>query len=161
MNIVDVLAILLLAYNCFKSTKKGLILSVFDLLGIFIGLYIAYDYYLVLSAPIESFNIPEFFAHIISFCAVLFVVFIFFHFVGYFLERIIEITHLGFLNTVGGFLFGIVKSLIIIIPIIFILHELNITYYKASILHRIIAPLMIEIQPADYSFDERLIHSFS
>jgi len=119
MNPFDILIIIILGYSLVRGLFRGLVKEVSSLIGVLGGFYAAYTYYQVLADLLAGFihnvsylNILSF---LIIFCGVLIVIGV----LGVILKYLLNIAFLGWVDRIGGFVFGVLKG-ILIVSILFI-----------------------------------------
>jgi len=119
MNPFDILIIVVLGYSLVRGLFRGLVKEVSSLIGVLGGFYAAYTYYKVLAGwlaglihDISYLNILSF---LIIFCGVLIVVGV----LGVVIKYLLNIAFLGWVDRIGGVVFGVLKG-ILIVSILFI-----------------------------------------
>jgi len=119
MNPFDILIIIVLGYSLVRGLFRGLVKEVSSIIGVLGGFYAAYTYYKVLAGwlaglinDISYLNILSF---LIIFCGVLIVVGV----LGVVIKYLLNIAFLGWVDRIGGVIFGVLKG-ILIVSILFI-----------------------------------------
>lgn len=156
INLLDIILLIPLLWFGYNGYKKGLIIEVSSLIAFILGLYFAF-YFSDFTANLlrEYFTIDEKYmaaiSFVVTFIGVLFIVLA----VGKMLEKIIDILLLGFLNKLGGLVFGVLKGALFLSIIIFGIHyfDSNNTVIKRETAEKSIFYEPIEsIAPALYSW---------
>ncbi len=126
MNYVDIVLFVFLALGIYRGFKKGLIISVFGALALFVGIYggIHFSDY-VAEILTQTFNIKAewlpFAAFVITFIGLIVAI----HLMGKGITKALNITLLGTVNKVAGAAFGLARMALMISISLLILHPLN------------------------------------
>ena len=119
MNPFDILIIVILGYSLVRGLFRGLVKEISSIIGVFGGFYAAYTYYTVLarylSGLIHDVSYLNILSFLIIFCCVLIIVSI----LGVIIKYLLNIAFLGWVDRIGGFVFGIIKA-VLIISVLFI-----------------------------------------
>ena len=107
MNWLDVIIIILLVASIFGGLKNGLVRSLLSLAGLIVGINLAGRYYLAVAARL-AFIHQEKAAHIVAFVIIVLAVMLVAALVGLLLAWIIASVMLGWLDRIGGAIFGLV-----------------------------------------------------
>ncbi|MBR4155578.1 MAG: CvpA family protein [Bacteroidales bacterium] len=126
MSVLDVIIGLILLIFAFAGLRKGLIIEAFYLASYIVGIYGAMFFSDTVAAWMSGFikdnnDIVAIVAFIITFVAVLILV----RFLGRLISSLVEAVSLGFLDKIGGFVFGAVKGALITSVFILILNVLG------------------------------------
>ena len=119
MNPFDILIIVILGYSLVRGLFRGLVKEISSIIGVFGGFYAAYTYFKVLagmlSGLIKDVSYLNILSFLIIFCGVLIVVSV----LGVIIKYLLNITFLGWVDRIGGVVFGLAKG-ILIIAVLFI-----------------------------------------
>lgn len=128
MNILDLIIGVILIFFAISGLKKGIIHETFYLASFIIGIYGAlYFSGLVADWLATIINIGKEYISIVAFI-ITFLLFVFaIRLLGQAIGGIIEAINLGFIDKIGGALFGILKGALILSIIIMIFNVLGIT----------------------------------
>ncbi len=115
MGLLDIVLALLLAYGLYRGLRNGLFVEIASIVALVAGLYGAIHFSYVaadylgerLSWEMRYIKLTAF---TITFLAIVIVV----HLLGRFLTRIADFAMLGFINTLAGGVFGLVKMAVIV-----------------------------------------------
>ncbi|HCX90516.1 MAG: hypothetical protein COW04_10260 [Deltaproteobacteria bacterium CG12_big_fil_rev_8_21_14_0_65_43_10] len=114
MNSLDIVIIFIVGISIVFGVKRGLIKESFTLFALILGIVIASRSYIVgakiLGKIIHNPNV----ANIVSFVAVFLLVAIFLTLVGILLKKLIRLVQLGWIDRLGGAVFGFIRSSIIV-----------------------------------------------
>ena len=113
MNWLDIIIIIALVVPIFTGLMQGLIKAALSLAGIILGIYLASNFYENL-AGILTFISNEDIANIVAFIIILALVFIVAQVAAFFLRATIKALTLGWVDRVGGAVFGFVMGAIFI-----------------------------------------------
>ena len=139
MNPFDILIIVILGYSLVRGLFRGLVKEVSSIIGVFGGFYAAYTYYKflakLLSGLISDVSYLNILSFLIIFCGVLIVVSV----LGVIIKYLLNIAFLGWVDRMGGFIFGITKG-ILIVAVLFISLTAFLPKGSAFIKNSVLAP---------------------
>ena len=119
MNPFDILIIVIMGYSLVRGLFRGLVKEVSSLIGVLGGFYAAYTYYKVLAGLLAGLIHDTSYLNILSFliifCGVLIIVGV----LGVIIKYLLNIAFLGWVDRIGGVVFGVLKG-ILIVSILFI-----------------------------------------
>jgi membrane protein required for colicin V production len=119
MNPFDILIIVILGYSLVRGLFRGLVKELSSIVGVLGGFYAAYTYYNVLagllSRLIHDISYLNILSFLIIFCGVLIIVGV----LGVIIKYLLNIAFLGWIDRIGGVVFGVLKG-ILIVSILFI-----------------------------------------
>lgn len=119
MNPFDILIIVILGYSLVRGLFRGMVKEISSIIGVFGGFYAAYTYYMVLakllSGLIHDVSYLNILSFLIIFCCVLIIVSV----LGVIIKYLLNIAFLGWVDRIGGLVFGIIKA-ILIVSVLFI-----------------------------------------
>ena len=114
MNPFDILIIIVVGYSLIRGIFRGLVKEVSSIIGVFGGFYAAYTYYNVLANLFSEFISDVAYLNILSFliifCGILIIVSV----LGVIIKYLLNIAFLGWVDRIGGLIFGITKGFLII-----------------------------------------------
>jgi len=123
INLLDIIILIPLLWFGYHGYKKGLIIEVASLAAFILGLYFAFYFSNFTAGYLKQFfNIQPKYMAAISFIVTFIGVIIIVLAVAKLLEKVINILMLGFLNKLGGAVFGILKGALFLSIIIFIIN---------------------------------------
>ena len=127
MNILDIIIGIILILFAFSGFRKGLILEAFYLASYIIGVYGAlYFSDMITSWLSELIKVqPEYIA-LIAFILTFIIFLVVFRYLGHLMSNLAEAIHLGFIDKIGGFVFGILKGLLLTSIFIIILNTMGV-----------------------------------
>ncbi len=111
MNWLDIIIIVVIAISTFLGLRAGLIKAVLSLAGLIVGVILAGRYYVTLSEQL-TFISQEDTARVVAFAIILIVVSIIFMVIARFLKWAVSAIMLGWVNRLGGAIFGFVLGAI-------------------------------------------------
>ena len=119
MNPFDILIIIVLGYSLVRGLFRGLVKELSSIIGVLGGFYAAYTYYKVLagllSRLIHDISYLNILSFLIIFCGVLIIVGV----LGVIIKYLLNIAFLGWIDRIGGVVFGVLKG-ILIVSVLFI-----------------------------------------
>lgn len=126
MSVLDLIIGVILLIFAITGLRKGLIIEAFYLASFIVGIYGAMFFSDAVAAWMSGFiksnnDIVAIIAFIITFIGVLFLV----RLVGRLISRLVEAISLGFIDKIGGFLFGAMKGALIVSIFIMIMNVLG------------------------------------
>ena len=128
MNILDIIIGIVLLLFAFAGLRKGLIIEAFYLASIIIGLYGAMFFSDAMSNWLsEIINVEPQYLALVAFILTFILFMVLIRFVGRIISGLIEAIHLGLIDKIGGFIFGIVKGALLLSILIMVLNIFNIS----------------------------------
>ena len=119
MNPFDILIIVILGYSLVRGLFRGLVKEVSSLIGVLGGFYAAYTYYKVLAGLLAGLIHDTSYLNILSFLIIFSGVLIVVGVLGVIIKYLLNISFLGWVDRIGGVVFGVLKG-ILIVSILFI-----------------------------------------
>ncbi len=139
MNPFDILIIVILGYSFVRGLFRGLVKEISSIIGVLGGFYAAYTYYRhlgnLLSGVIHDVSYLNILSFLIIFCGVLILVSV----LGVIIKYLLNIAFLGWVDRIGGVVFGLAKG-ILIISVLFISLTAFLPKGAAFIKNSILAP---------------------
>ncbi len=123
VNLLDLLLLIPLLFFGWTGYRKGFIIEISTLAALILGLYFAF-YFSDLTANflISYIHIDQKYLAVVSFVVTFIAVVIVVLAIGKVVEKFINILMLGFINKLGGALFGILKGALYLSILIFIIN---------------------------------------
>jgi len=119
MNPFDILIIVILGYSLVRGLFRGLVKELSSIIGVLGGFYAAYTYYTVLAGLLAGLIHDTSYLNILSFliifCGILIVIGV----LGVIIKYLLNIAFLGWVDRIGGVVFGVLKA-VLIVSILFI-----------------------------------------
>ncbi len=126
MNYFDLIFVIPLLWGGYKGFSKGLIVSVASLVALLLGIYGAIRFSGFVGGYVNStVNIQESYLPLIAFAITFVGIVVGIHFIAKLLSKLVEAIALGWLNTIAGILFGLLKAAFIISIFIFIFDKID------------------------------------
>jgi membrane protein required for colicin V production len=119
MNPFDILILIILGYSLVRGLFRGLVKEVSSIVGVLGGFYAAYTYYHVLAGLLAGFINDKSYLNILSFLIIFCGVLIAVGVLGVIIKYLLNITFLGWIDRIGGVVFGVFKG-VLIVSILFI-----------------------------------------
>jgi membrane protein required for colicin V production len=139
MNPFDILIIVILGYSLVRGLFRGLVKEVSSIIGVFGGFYAAYTYYPVLARLLAGLIHEVAYLNILSFLIIFCCVLIIVSVLGIIIKYLLNIAFLGWVDRIGGFVFGIVKA-VLIVSVLFISLTAFLPRGSAFIKNSVLAP---------------------
>ncbi len=115
MNLFDIIILAVLILFALKGLVRGLVNETSSLTGLFLGGWLAYRYYPVLAAPIQTvLHLPAHVSAFLAFILLLLVTGIIAHIVGNILTAALKLVMLGSINRLGGILIGAAEGALLL-----------------------------------------------
>jgi membrane protein required for colicin V production len=114
MNILDILILVILGFCLVRGIFRGIIKELTSIVGVFVGFYIAYNYYSVVANVISRFFTNQAYLNIVSFFLAFTILFLAVGLVGVILKRVFKLVALGWADRLLGATFGFVKAVLIV-----------------------------------------------
>ncbi len=122
MNWLDILFLVPALWGAFVGFKKGLIAQVLGLVSIVIGVWLGAQYP-EYAHPILKDKIDLQYLSIASFILIFLIVVITGAIIIKFLEKLVNLIQLKFVNKIGGIVLGVMKVLMLLIIVVFVLES--------------------------------------
>lgn len=113
MNWLDIIIVVVLIINVIISLKKGLVRELLSVLGIVLGIIFGSRFYREVNWFSELIKNPAL-AKALSFILIFLGVVIIANIIGILLHKFFKWSALGLLDHLGGFIFGLIKGIMII-----------------------------------------------
>lgn len=114
MNILDILILVILGFCIVRGIFRGIIKELTSIVGVFVGFYVAYNYYSVVAHVISRFFTNKAYLNIVSFFLAFTILFLAVGLVGVILKRVFKVVALGWADRLLGATFGLVKAVLIV-----------------------------------------------
>ncbi len=114
MNWADAVILLILIFFIIKGWRRGFFRSLIGLVGFFLSVFLATSYLnLAKGLILRFFSLPSAVAAVIGFLMIFLVLLALFHIIGLMVQRLIHLTPIGILDTLGGMALGLLAGGII------------------------------------------------
>jgi len=114
MGIIDIVLLIIIGIFAVKGLIKGLVMEIFGLLALIAGYIAGFKYSHVFAKPIEALGLEEKAADAIGYVVGFLIAYIIVVLLGNLLSRAFKEVKLSSLNRGGGFVFGAMKSAVIL-----------------------------------------------
>ncbi len=114
MNWLDIVIVLVIAFFAGTAFRSGLIREVVTLLSVIVGVIVASVFYDDLARDVLPFINDDKTARLVAFLVLLGAIFLTGQLIAIMLKRVASILFLGWADSIGGGLFGLLKGLIIV-----------------------------------------------
>ncbi|HSR61557.1 MAG TPA: CvpA family protein [Robiginitalea sp.] len=129
MGLLDIVLVLLLAYGLYKGLRNGLFVEIASIIALIAGIYGAIHFsYLAADYLSERLSWDLRYIKLTAFTVTFLAIVIAVHLLGKFLTRIADFALLGFINTLAGGLFGLVKVAVILGALLIFFERANNSY---------------------------------
>ncbi|GEM_PF-3840230 len=130
INALDLVIAVIIAATAIIGAIKGFVKQIIGILSILAGVWCAFKGSSWLVQNVRSY-IPagEKTLYIVCFIIIVVVVILLGYLLGRFIEKIIEITTLGWINRVCGALLGAAKAILLIAVVVYIFDKINNAYH--------------------------------
>ena len=114
MNILDIFILVILGFCLVRGIFRGIIKELTSIVGVFVGFFVAYNFYPVVAVLISRFFANKAYLNIVSFFLAFTVLFLAVGLVGVILKHLFKAVALGWLDRVLGAAFGFIKAVLIV-----------------------------------------------
>ncbi len=114
MNPFDIVTIIILGYSLIRGLFRGLVKEMASIVGVLGGFYAAYTYYMLLDRLLGRFIKNTAYLNILSFLIIFCGVLIAVSVLGVIIKYLLNIAFLGWVDRIGGVVFGMVKAMLIV-----------------------------------------------
>lgn len=126
MNYIDIIILLMLVGFGIGGWRKGLITEAATLLGLGVGLYGAFHFSdFTASKLVEWVEINPKHLNVIAFVVTFIVLTILVNLLGRLVAKLVKSINLGFIDRIGGFVFGIAKGILICSLLVMLINALE------------------------------------
>jgi membrane protein required for colicin V production len=126
MNWLDFLIIILLVFGLARGFINGFIKELASLLALILGIWGAIKFSAFTAERLyDYFDMTGQYVGIISFLVTFVIIVIIIHFIGLLLDKFIETLSLGFLNSLLGLVFGVIKTALILSVIFLVMNAID------------------------------------
>ena len=126
MNYIDIIILLLLLFSAFNGLRNGFVAEAVSLATLIFGIWGAIKFSGITSVfLVETFNMKSAHIGIISFIVTFLIIVILVHIVGRVVKKIVGFVLPGIIDHLAGFIFGIVKSALILSVILVIFDKID------------------------------------
>ena len=124
MNYLDIVIAIILFLFGFKGLRKGLIIEVVTLLAFGVGIYGAMHFSDFTAAHMQDFmEIDPKYLNTVAFVLTFIILVVFVNLIGRRVSKAIESMNMGFFDKLGGFLFGIIKGILLCSVLLMVLNN--------------------------------------
>jgi membrane protein required for colicin V production len=121
MNTFDIIVIVILAYSLLRGLFRGLLKEAASVAGVLGGFFLAYLFYAPAAGYLAGLVSNPAYRNILAFLAIFCAVVITVNVIAVVIKYLMRIVFLGWLDRLGGFLFGAVKGVLIVSVIFLVL----------------------------------------
>jgi membrane protein required for colicin V production len=133
MSFLDIVLGGLLCYSLYKGIRNGLFVELASFLSLILGIYIAIKFSAVIKAILSGWvHWNPYTIQVIAFILTFIVVVIGIYWLGKFLTSIADFAFLGWINSLGGGFFRVLKTILIISVFLTIFEKINYHNYLAK-----------------------------
>jgi membrane protein required for colicin V production len=126
MTFIDIVLGAFLIFGLFRGLRNGLFVELASLISFFIGIYVAVKFsYILGNALGDGGTAPSKTVKIFAFVLTLVLVIIAIHFLAKVFSQIANFVFLGWLNTLGGGFFAVLKSALLLGIALSLLQKIN------------------------------------
>jgi membrane protein required for colicin V production len=119
MNTFDVIVVVILAYSLLRGLFRGLLKEAASVAGVLGGFFLAYGFYATAAGYLTGLVSNPAYRNILAFLAIFCLVVIAVNVVAVIVKYLMRIVFLGWLDRLGGFVFGAAKG-VLIVSVIFL-----------------------------------------
>ena len=132
MSFFDILVGILLCFSLYKGIRNGLFVELASFLSLILGIYIAIKFSDILKNILSDWlHWNPYTIQIIAFILTFILVVIAIYMLGKFLTNIADFAFLGWINSIGGGFFRVLKTILIISIFLTIFEKINYNNYLA------------------------------
>lgn len=115
MNVIDIIILIILGWGAYRGFTQGFVLQIVTFIALIIGIWAAVKFSDAMAGFLtRTMDITGKYLPVLSFILIFILVIVIAHLIGMLLTRFLELTSLGWLNRLGGILFGILKMAFIV-----------------------------------------------
>ncbi|MFZ5431128.1 MAG: CvpA family protein [Bacteroidota bacterium] len=126
MNYIDIILLVLLLLSAFNGLHKGFVEELSGLVALILGIWAALHFSGIVARLLtENFDLQGKYLSIIAFASTFILVIILVNLVGSAVNNLVKAVHLGLLNRLAGFVFGVIKGALILSVFLVIFNKLD------------------------------------
>ena len=126
MNYLDIIIAIILLVFGFKGLRKGLIIEVVTLLAFGVGIYGAMHFSDFTAGHLQDFmEINPKYLNTIAFVLTFIILVVVVNLIGRLISKAIKSLNLGFFDKLGGFVFGVLKGVLLCSTFVLVLNNLQ------------------------------------
>jgi membrane protein required for colicin V production len=114
MNILDIVILVILGFCLVRGIFRGIIKEVTSIAGVFVGFFVAYNFYPFVAVLISRFFTNEALLNIASFFLAFTILFLLVGLVGVILKHLFKAVALGWVDRLLGATLGFIKAVLIV-----------------------------------------------
>jgi len=124
MNYLDIIIAIILFLFGWKGLRKGLIIEVVTLLAFGVGIYGAMHFSDFTAAHLQDFmEVKPQYLNTIAFVLTFIILVVLVNLIGRLVSKLVKSMNLGFFDKLGGFLFGIIKGVLLCSILLMVLNN--------------------------------------
>jgi membrane protein required for colicin V production len=129
MEFLDIVFTALLGYALYKGLKNGLFVEIASFASLIIGIFMAIKFSHLVRLALEDFiKVNPKYIEIIAFAITFLVVVVGIYLLAKFFTGIFSFAYLGWLNKLGGAVFSLLKTILMLSVVISLFQKININY---------------------------------
>jgi membrane protein required for colicin V production len=156
MNVLDIIIAIPLLWGAYRGFRRGFIFEIFMLIGLILGLYVAFKFSHLINGLVEKIVSPSssvipYLSFFMVFAAIIIIMVL----LARLLEKILNIASLTIFNKIAGAIFGLLKFALIVSVILWLFKALephwnfiNAATKKQSLLYEPVLKTSTFITPA-------------
>jgi membrane protein required for colicin V production len=130
MSFLDIVVGALLVYALYKGLKNGLFVALASFVSLVVGIYVAIKFsYLVKTILENNVSWQPKYIEVVAFGLTFLIVVIGIHLLAKFFTGIADFAHLGWLNKIGGAVFSVLRSVLILSIVFNIFQKINLNNF--------------------------------
>ena len=115
MNLIDIVILSVLCFFAIKGLVRGLVNEASSLVGLLMGVWLAYRFHPLLAVPIKNaLHLPAHISSFLAFIIILLITGICAHIIGNIITAALRLVMLGSLNRLGGLLIGVAEGALLL-----------------------------------------------
>ena len=128
MNYLDIIIAIVLFLFGLKGLRKGLIIEVVTLVAFGVGIYGAMHFSdFTAERLVEVIEVDAKYLNTIAFVLTFIILVVVVNLIGRAISKLVETMNLGFLDRLGGFVFGVAKGVLLCSILVLVLNNLQLT----------------------------------
>ena len=129
MGFLDIVFTALLGYALYNGLKNGLFVEIASFGSLIIGIFVAIKFSHIVRFSIEDFiKINPKYIEIVAFAITFLLVVVGIHLLAKFFTSILSLAYLGWLNKLGGAVFSLLKTILMLSVVISLFQKININH---------------------------------
>lgn len=144
MNGLDITFLIILSISAIIGFWKGITRGIFSLIAVAAGIVVASRYYCIVSISIHNYIKSSLWSNILSFIIVFIVIALIVSLIGILVKKLMGVLAFGWIDHLGGLVFGIIRGIVISAVIVIIMKKFPIGESRDLLAKSLLCPYILQ-----------------